>query len=83
MLLETPLLDIICTPCGFQSGAFLQVETLENRVDSLQCKPRGSKDSNHKTCQECGKVFWHRRAMIYHKKIVHSGKKYFFYSKLN
>ena len=28
---------------------------------------------NERTCPDCLKVYWHKRAMLYHKKIVHSG----------
>ena len=33
-----------------------------------------SNDPTDRTCPECHKIYWHKRAMLYHKKIVHSGK---------
>jgi hypothetical protein len=37
-------------------------------------KNESANDPNDRTCPVCNKVYWHKRAMLYHKKIVHSGR---------
>jgi transposase len=52
----------------------VDVEALEEKKRRKEAKNSESKDPAERTCPECGKLYWHKRAMLYHRKIVHSGE---------